>query len=321
MKPLTSAMLIALLLFTAASCSKQGNNKPGAPADSGKKYAVKFNVNGDFMSQINDFRKHAANGRTVADSIVYTLYYLVQSQHDHTVIQKSTDPDFGTIIDSLPGGTYDISVLVTNADPSTVKFRRIQGTGDSVDVGLVLPGGDLFAKSIHLTIVGAVNQGFVLNRVVSRVHLSVLDALPYNADHMKITSYYRRAGTTDTTTTDNLNGWANRYDYIKDTLALADYLAVADQSVITFPADQLGKTGWNTYLYIIGTDKYELNLVFTVYSNTNTVLTEKKAFGIDMRRGKSVDLYGNLFNGVGSGEGVHVALPIDTSWESVPKYF
>lgn len=80
-------------------------------------------------------------------------------------------------------------------------------------MGLVLPGGDLFAKSIHFTVVGEVNQGFVLHRVVSRVHLSLLDALSYNADHMNIATYWRWAGTTDTATVDNGNGWANRYDY------------------------------------------------------------------------------------------------------------
>lgn len=321
MKKITSATCVALLLLLAASCSKQGNTKPGVPGSdtSGKKYAVKFNLGGDFVQKAGDNRQQAANARTAADTTVYTLYYFVQFHPDHNIIQKSTDPNFGTIVDSLPGGDYHISVFVTTAKQETLNYQTVMD-GDTLNVGMPLPGGDFFAKSINLTVVGAVNEPMILDRVVSRVHLTVLDALPLNADHLEIATF-RQNPAFDTSDQDGINGWNNRYDYKNNVVSWDAYLGAADRSNLYFTADQLGKKNWNTYLYFFGVPDQRLNLELTVYSTTNTVITKKTVYLVKNEPGHNVELTGNLFTGVPSGGGLQVALPADTSWTSDPQYF
>lgn len=326
MKQITNAMLVALLLLTAVSCSKQGNTKPGVPDDpnaGGKKYAVKFNVGGDFTSEISKLRQQTANGRTNADTTVYTLYYFIGYGSQPRIIQKSTDPDFGVIVDSLPGGDYQAAVFVTNANvDSSLKFTTLM-SGIVTDVGMVLPGGDFFSKTLNFTVVGVLNQGLTLDRVVSRAHLTVLDTLPFNASRMEIISYIGGSSPPyDSVNQGSQFGWANHYDYFNSEVLGNALLGQPDKSTFGLPANQLGKTGWNTYLYFFGVQGNKLNLVFTVYSSTNTILTQKTIYGVDITTGNNTDLTGNLFPGVSNGAGLHIALPADTSWHNNnPKYF
>ncbi|PUZ22587.1 hypothetical protein DCC81_19310 [Chitinophaga parva] len=325
MRQITNAVLAALLLLTAISCSKQGNTKPGVPGSpdsGGKKYAVKFNVGGDFTSEISKLRQQNANGRTNADTTVYTLYYFIGYGSQPRIIQKSTDPNFGVIVDSLPGGDYEAAVFVTNANvDSSLRFTTLM-SGIVTDVGMVLPGGDFFSKALNFTVVGVLNQGLILDRVVSRVHLTVLDTLPFNASRMEIKSYQASSPPYDSINQGTEFGWANHYDYFNSKVLGDALVGQPDKSTFGLSADQLGKTGWNTYLYFFGAPGTKLNLVFTVYSSTNAVLTNKTIYGVDITTGNNTNLTGNLFPGVSSGAGLHIALPADTSWhDNTPKYF
>lgn len=310
MKHLSFAMLAAVLLVMAA-CSKQGAEKPGVPGETRQLYAVKFNIGGDFTSEVNQLKQKSAGARAASDSgNVFSLYYFI----DHTlrVVQRSTDSSFGTIQDSLPAGSHTLQAFVTNATQDTsLVFLGSPTLFDTNRVELRPPGGDFFSKVYSFNVSGgAVNQTVILERVVSRVQIALSDVIPYNAARLDVELYVPRG---DTTNEPGGNGFYNAYDFYNDALWPDNYAEPTHGSYY-FTETERGKTGWTRNLYVFASDSTKLNILFMAYSITGELMARKAAYNVPVRRNSNVVLNGALFNGTPGGGGVNIALPQDTTW-------
>lgn len=310
MKHLSLAMPAALLLL-AIACSKPGAEKPGMPGGNQQRYAVKFKMDGGFTSQLDNLKQKSTGARAAADSgNVFSLYYYID--HALRIVQRSTDPSFGTILDSLPAGTHKLQVFVTNAvQDSSLVFTGSPMLGDTERVVMLPPGGDFFSKVYSFNVNGgAVNQTVILDRVVSRVHIILADVIPYNAARIDVELYAPMA---DTTVEPGANGFYNAYDFYNDILVPDNYAAPTKGSYYITDAER-GKTGWNRNLYVFASDTMKLSLLFKAYSTAGALMARKAAYNLPAQRNRNVTLNGALFDGLPGGGGVIVGLPQDTTW-------
>jgi hypothetical protein len=197
MKKYLTLIATAIIFF---SCKKEnaGTVENDNPASSKTLYPVEFNYS--LPKATGTTSKTATNSLSTSalkDQIKYLRYFVISGPADNSIdelrpikqkTQKSTDPNFGIITDSLPTGQYVFCFVGAQA-PGDVITERKFGT-DRYGYPIFYYNDskiyDTFTKRIDLTITDKVNQSVVLSRVTTKVTFKFTDIMPANAATVKV---------------------------------------------------------------------------------------------------------------------------------------
>lgn len=182
MKKSLLALSIAGLAF--ASCQKDGATpaSPAQPLDrTGKKYPVEIKLQ-QFVQQTGPMEK---NGRSagsqlkdpdLADKVAYIEYrvfngsQLVSAKSQH----KTDNPaNFGSLRDSLPAGTYTVSLVASNSPILLMSDKWI-----NFESAMEVRTDDVYRKSFSIDVSAGGSStvaDVTLERAMSKVELNILD--------------------------------------------------------------------------------------------------------------------------------------------------
>jgi hypothetical protein len=196
MKTRIALAVIVLILF---SCKKESANKSAKDTGLPKKtYEVGFKVSG-FTESTKPLSTKAVNTVTTGqlkDKIKYLHYFIFSVYIDDldnifytevsTGKQLATDPDFGTINQTLEAGHYAIYFIGTQA-PGHYKFVFKTAVSPIpifyYDDGSVY---ETFHKALQLDISGPSTQAVELKRTVAEISVKITDPLPASANAIRL---------------------------------------------------------------------------------------------------------------------------------------
>ncbi len=304
-KSLFYLALIAALF--AASCKKD-HNQGVQKNQSAKKYAVNFSVNGNFTQSITG--NAVIHGRNLAilpseAAIFYYYVYDTAGNLVHKIIQTpATATNFGNIQDSLANGTYSIifaagpaglrTSVYDNGDDAYLSYAVLtydhtNSEGDEIDTAWK----DAFFKKLSLTVSsGSVTQSVTLSRIVSKVEVDILDALPATAKTFEVT-------------------------YTQDRGQFSFATAQATQpyvftSTTKIPAADLNKTGFSVS-NIIGNTAALMTVTIKCYDASSNVIAQRAISNVSCQANKATVLSGNLFSTNSSFQ-----MSLDTTFNPTP---
>jgi hypothetical protein len=185
-----TVLLLTFVTIFVFSCRREHST---STAPRGKKYPVTLHI-ANFLSHRTNFAiKHGANYLvdTVGTSAsgVDLLYYLVYDEfgktvHTYPIVQDSTMANFGTITDTLSAGSYEFAFAAGKKDLQIVNYQEIA----LADITYRGPQWqDTFSGGFMATVGSSgITQDVVLTRVVGKLEIDLTDAIPANADSLKI---------------------------------------------------------------------------------------------------------------------------------------
>jgi len=309
-------VLVAVFYMVAVSCKKETKSDSGE--ESKQKYAVQFEVD-DFEQSMVDFdgRKIVDGNAPVGkDSLQKYINYLYYSIYGSTlsrpkrVIQKASDPDFGTIKDSLPMGRYTLAVLGTT---DTIRkdldntFPQDQPWLDAVSFGYA---SDAFYKKLIINVDGELREKVSLSRILARLSINIKDKMPYSAatitmlprrfpDEGDYSGLYRYLSMKGGYWNEDKNGPFYYYEYARPI------------------PEALRNTTNNTFDFtILMLDTTRVNIAFSVKDNNGKVLGSKKMLNIPFKPNRKVTLSGNLFDGLAQ-DSSGASIIVNPEWNSV----
>lgn len=299
MKRLLSGLLAAASLFTA--CKKE-NGSPNPSPDDQKKYAVQFNIS-PFTYQIEDIQRIKGQPhtlKTAGDSLKEYVNYIVYKVYDaqtqstvKTIFQRSEgNSAFGQVFDTLPTGRYVITI--TAAKDSIMPF--VAANEAFLDA---LPGRDIFYKRMELTISGAVIQPVVLDRIVSKVTVTIKDQIPYTARSF---SYWPSLGFYD-----GIPSYFQYFSGIPDQGPGHTY--VYSVKTRTIPDSLRGTMDYRFEFYMINTDTIRTTLHLKCMDAMEQVIASKDVLVL-LVRNKNTAVRGSLFAPVENG----TTIDLDPDW-------
>lgn len=293
-------LLTAVPLLLLFSCKKENARTANTPST---KYKVTFNVV-NFKIGKSTFALRP-KGKTLASSDTLTtlntyfdeLDYIVYDDLRNTVkrkIQDSTMTNMGTITDSLPPGTYRISIV---AGKKGLAIRDNFFTDNDYGYG----GNswqDTFFDTFMITISSAsVNQNVTLNRSVGKLELQVLDTMPVNADSLVLTVYQ------DAYSQDLFSG-----------VPMAGF--VTSRFSVPVPASAKGKPNF-IMDRLVGS--FDSPVTITCKKTDNTVIASKGVQDVNFSPNERTILSGDLFTALASHNSSQTfTTKIDTAWDSDP---
>jgi len=294
-KTLLLSAAAALLLF---SCRKEHS---ASPPLSGKKYRVAFNVT-NFRSKQSAFAvrhnaRNLASGDTLAalNSYFDVFHYIIYDDFRNTVkhiVQDSTMCNMGTIVDSLPPGTYRISMVAGKkclAVRDTFFANNDYGYGGN-------SWQDTFFDSFMITIGnGNITQDVTLRRTVGKLELQILDTMPVNADSLVMT-VYQDAYSQDLFSGAFMSGF------------------ITDRFAVSVPASAKGKPGF-TMDRLIGDCSFQFPVTITCKTADNSVIASVAVQNVDTPPNVKTILSGDLFSALaGHNSSQTFTTKIDTAW-------
>lgn len=183
------------------SCKKSANSdiaSPTAAIDHSKTQAVSFNLSG-FTGGSEPLSSHSrtvnAMGVTALKDQVKYLYYFAYAVDVNTaitlqkkIVQKSTDPGFGTIKDVLPSGKYTIYFFGGQAEGDAKLVNKNTGAGPLEPIFYYKDStvNESFWKKLDITVNAPKDTSVVLTRAVSKVTVKLTDAIPADAATIKM---------------------------------------------------------------------------------------------------------------------------------------
>ncbi|MES2062000.1 MAG: FimB/Mfa2 family fimbrial subunit [Bacteroidota bacterium] len=194
MKKILLYIVASILCFS--SCKK--DKKPTSQLTDSKTYSVKFNVSG-FTQEItpgSGQKINAVGTNAITVPGVKKLFYYVFNSTGkliHSIVQDSAATNFGNIEDYLADGTYDIVFIangvtldIAGSELFSKRFAILHTDRETESV--IDTWGETFYKRVTLTVAsGDIKQNVTLKRIVSKLTLKLLDALPQNAAKFVIT--------------------------------------------------------------------------------------------------------------------------------------
>jgi hypothetical protein len=170
--------VLCILAFCMASCSN--DDDLGPETSESEMVSVTFNVSGDFTLSTSPItRALTADGKEMTD--VWVLDYVggVLQQQVH---QTSADADFGTPTLSLGLGDHHIYFIASRGDGAVLNTTTHALTFTSVR--------DTFWKDYEITISSGTSSGnrsVTLDRIVTKLKLTFMDAIPEGAATFNVT--------------------------------------------------------------------------------------------------------------------------------------
>lgn len=295
-------LLTAVPILLLFSCKKE-NSRTAGTSSSSAKYKVTFNVV-NFKIGKSTFALRP-KGSTMASSDTLTalntyfdeLDYIVYDDLRNTVkrkIQDSTMANMGSITDSLPPGTYRITIV---AGKKGLAIR--DNFFSDNDFGY---GGkswqDTFFDSFMITISDApVNQNVTLSRAIGKLELQILDTMPVNADSLVLTVYQDAYG----------------HDLFVN-VPMTGY--ITSRFSVPIPASAKGQPNFTMDRLIGG---FDCPVTITCKKTDNTVIASKGVQDVYFSPNERTILSGDLFTALaGHNSSQTFTTKIDTAWDSDP---
>lgn len=290
------AMAAVLLLF---ACQKSGQDSTTPIPEDGKKFAVNFNVSGTMQQASGEFARVVDSSLLQnAQLLVYTSFDPNTGKLQKAIIKKNTDPTFGQFTDSLPKGRYLIAVT---AIKDSIYSRQ---TIYNESVVFRYPGSDAFYKKIVVNVDSTVNENMVLERVVSKLALTVKGKVPNNARTIVI-SPLRKDGPTMYGLPGELTYFTgevrpNSSTYLSWTYKVPD--SIQGKPAIVFDGYIINPSGNRT-----------ISLHLDVLDSLNQRITHKYIYDVQLETNKVTQLSGFLFDSVPTTGGLGVK--VNTQWK------
>jgi hypothetical protein len=280
-------LMIAFASAFFVSCKKEHADE-SKPAQ--KTYKVRFNVTG-FSKSTGPFKTDAVGTHaSAADSLrsnISVLYYLVYRNRIkiRTLVQRSTDANFGTITDSLSadkdqyGSLPNYQVIVVGGkDNLTGYYTGNDPNADYEDFGYTNNGqadyfDDTFYKSISFQVPDS-NY-----RVVAQLKVNIQDAIPANAKQIQVTF--------------------SDYQDMRTSTGQVDPNALALRRTIQKEVKP-GATGTMLSAILLNT-KDTFSVEIKCLDANNNVIAVKTVGGVSCKANETTLLTGNLFGTGGTG--------------------
>jgi hypothetical protein len=295
MKKVLLIPVFAALIFFSCRKEHSAANQPQ------KKFPVTINV-ANFVQKGGHFalRRGPLN---LADTIspgsyADILYYLVYDSDGRFLISKqvqdSTMTNMGMITDSLPNGTWPVYIVAGKkglvGDSNNFQYLPAAFFGY---------GGyywqDTFWYGSNITVNNApVTQNITLKRVVTKLELDVLDAIPSNAKTISMAVYPEVA-----------TYWLNSGTPFPETMDTT-------YTTATIPTAAIGHTNF-TLDKIIGLESSNTSVVVTCRDASNNVIARKTASNVYLSTNQRTVLSGNLFTNTAPNSQTFT-VKVDTAW-------
>lgn len=297
-KTLLLSAVAAMLLF---SCKKEHS---AFPSLSIKKYRVTFNVT-NFLSKQSAFAvRHSTRNLASSDTLSAlnsyfdVFHYIVYDNLKNTIrhiVQDSTMANMGTIVDSLPPGTYRISMV---AGKRCLAVRDTFFTSNDYGYG-GNPWQDTFFDSFMITIGSSnISQDVTLNRTVGKLELQVLDTMPANADSLILT----------------VSQDAYSQDLFSGVFMLSGF--ITDRFAVAVPASAKGKPNF-TMDRLIGNCSFQFPVTITCKAADNSVIASVAVQNVETPPNVKTILSGDLFSALaGHNSAQTFTTKIDTAWST-----
>jgi hypothetical protein len=306
------------------SCKKEHSGPTNTDKPSAKNYSVNFNVKDFTKTIINGSSKLKVNSIST-DSVpiknyLSVLYYCVYDSNGrifHALVQNSTQSNFGNLADNLPAGTYTIvmagaagdkvfanavgdnlrcSALSLLSSPAglpttTLNSTYIYNQGGTWD--------DTFFSKFQITVTGNSNQAVTLNRIVGKLEIDILDALPVNAAWVTI----------------SISPEATKYLYSNEQLFFPTQNASSGTST-TVPASAIGTTHFSPSMIVANTVKpFKVNI--TCYDASGSVIATAAVDDVICQVNTRTILSGKLFDNIVNNNQFSVSL--NANWNTPVK--
>jgi len=185
-KSLFAALSLSVLLF---ACSKETTTQD-KPAPSGKKAPINVSI-ADFVKKVEQLpsplgRKSNMSAKDSVLSTEISDIYFFSYDKDGKIInlihQRSTDADFGYIMDSLPIGENTIAMFASSDSLNTAS-NGINLNTDPVTFEILSAFPDIFYKKVKINVSpdGTNNFDLSLDRIMALLEVNITDA-PANAN-------------------------------------------------------------------------------------------------------------------------------------------
>jgi hypothetical protein len=293
----TLLILLAVPIFIF-SCKKDNS----ATNKLAKKYKVSFNVT-NFVSKQGAFAIRRNTGSSAAalpslNTYFDVLHYIVYDDLHNTledVVQDSTMANMGMITDSLPAGTYRITIvtgkkgLVTRPDFFAANDYGYGGNSWQ----------DTFFDSFMITIGSSnVSQDVTLSRVVGKLELTLLDNIPANADSIIVST----------------NQEAYGQDLFEGIFMFGGYTNV--RFAVAIPDSAKGKPNF-TIDRLIGNCSSQFPLAIACKGTGNSIIASTTVQNVTCLANQKTIVSGDLFSALaGSNSQQQFTTKIDTAWGS-----
>ncbi len=295
-KTLLILLTVPIFLF---SCKKDNS----ATNKAAKKYKVNFNVT-NFVNKQGAFalKRHPGTSTAAALPSLNTyfdvLHYVVVDQFHSTledVVQDSTMANMGMITDSLPAGTYRITILTGKkglfADANFFGSNAYGYGGNSWQ--------DTFFDSFMITVgTENISQDVTLHRVVGKLEVKLTDNIPANADSLIIAT----------------NQEALDQDLYEGIFMFGGYINV--RFAVAIPDSAKGKPNF-TIDRLIGncSSQFPLEIICKAADNSNIASTTVQ--NVTCLANQKTIVAGDLFAALaGSNSQQQFTTKIDTAWGS-----
>ena len=295
MKKALLFLVLAALIFFSCRKDHSASNQPK------KKFPVTINIS-NFIAHGSHFAiRHGANH--LADTIspgsyADVLYYLVYDAQGQFLISKqvqdSTMANMGMITDSLPNGTWPVIILVGKKGLTGSNNFQNLPSGDFGYGGFYWQ--DTFWAGTTVTVNNApVTKSITANRVVGKLELNVLDAIPANASTISI-AVYPEVAIHWLNTGKPEGGAPNDSTY----------------TTATIPVSAIGHTNY-TLDKIIGFAGSNFSVVVTCRDASKNVIARRTASNVTISTNERTILSGDLFTNTAPNS-QNFTVKVDTAW-------
>jgi hypothetical protein len=276
-------LLLALAVATMTACTS--DNTPDADT-TGKTAKITFTIEGDFSDEWKPVTRGylSADGKDLTD--VWVLDYmdgaLVQQIHQ----SDNTAENFGKPQMTLSYGSHHIYFVASRGVDPVLNTTNATITWSSVR--------DTFWKDYEVNVVSTSNgnRGVTLDRVVTKLRLTITDEVPATANSISIVPHT----------------WYYGIDYLTGQPASVRTDAA---TVITIPDASKGQTGIQASLFgFSGADEWNTDVVISSRTSTDDVLGSATITSAPFKANRVSDYSGPLFSAGGS-----LSLSLNGEWE------
>lgn len=289
-----SLLYIVILAVCALSC-KKNYSKEDEAIQRDKMYKIDISTSGITEIITNSLvNTPNANGSVVnstseINGYLKKLYYTVfdsNGKRIHFIQQDSTSSGFGSITDSLAAGTYNIQIAagknqlnyLTNYNSVVTPGTTANGVLAQLSYGepsnLLPVWGDTFLGKLQLTVKDNLNQNIVLNRIVGKLQVALLDTIPARANKLVVLIYQE----------------ATVYDIPKEIpMNMRLY-----RGTIIIPAASKNKPNFIAE-YMVGNTVIPTKVGIEIYDATEKLIASTLVNDVSFQKNKTTILSGKIF--------------------------
>ncbi len=302
MKSVSLLLVPAFFALIFFSCKKERSAAPGSP----KLYKVTFRASSSFSQTVNSTGgKQQVNALAVSSDTVaisgYSSVFRANIVNSSNVtirqyLQNSNkDSNFGTIVDSLPAGTYTVimaagqgGMYMTPRGAQQIVYYQPQPPAAPFGVW-----NDTFVKTFQITVTnGPVNQQVVLARVNAKLEVDFKDVIPANASRVTM----------------NLNQDDFQYQAQAATPVTPDTITYS----FPVPASAIGTNTFSISHLGLNTAT-PFTVILTAYNSSNAVIATHTVTNVTFHANQRTILTGN-FSNQATASNPGFSITVDPNW-------